>query len=123
MIGDVDSSVLVALVAATGGVITTWLTVKYKHLVTGKSDEQKPMSRMDTIYDGYEKLILQQQAEIERKSGLVDHLEKIVAALEKELEETKRLLTETKSELIESNANNERMRKQLKTMRQDYESI
>lgn len=124
MVGSssVDSQIAVALIAAIAGIITTWLTVKYKDRVVKKTATSKPKDRMDTIFDGYEKLILQQQQEIDRKQLVVDHFEKIIQNLEDELATTRDLLQTTKTELAETKRQNGELKNQLTRMRKDYDT-
>lgn len=98
-----------------GGVITTWITLKYQQK---RRQRSKKPDRMDTIYDGYEKLIITQQHEISRKTEIVSRLEKIVDTLELELLDTKRILQETKDDLYEARQQNIQFKKDLNDMRQ-----
>ena len=117
---SIDSQVLVAIIAAIAGIFTTWLTVKYKDRVVRKASPAKPKDRMDTIFDGYEKLILQQQSEIERKQQVIESLESIVTTLEQELATTRELLTTTKDEVAHTKRQNGDLKTQLARMRRDY---
>ncbi|MFA5172580.1 MAG: hypothetical protein WC426_13545 [Sulfuriferula sp.] len=115
-----DSQVFIALIAAIGGIVTTWLTVKYKDRIIKTNAPSKPKDRMETIFDGYEKLILQQQSEIERKGSVIESLENIIDNLERELVTTKELLATTKAEVAETSSQNIQLKDQLKKMRIDY---
>lgn len=114
-----DPAVLVAIIAGLFGVVTTWLTVKYKDKVIKKAE--RPKDRMETIFDGYEKLILQQQVEIERKSEMITSLESIIGRLQDEVTRTQGLLSAAQSELKETEANNATLKRQLEQMRRDYQ--
>lgn len=116
-----DSQVAIALIAAIAGIITTWLTVKYKDRIIKTNAPSKPKDRMETIFDGYEKLILQQQGEIERKGSVIESLENIIDNLERELVTTKELLATTKAEVAETKHQNGELKNQLKKMRRDYQ--
>lgn len=116
-----DGNVLIALIAAVAGIITTWLTVKYKDRIIRKTAPNKPKDRMDTIFDGYERLILQQQTEIERKQGVIQNLENIVDNLEHELETTRELLNATKAEMTETRRTNSDLKHHLTRLRKEYE--
>lgn len=119
---SLDNQVWVAAIAAVSGIITTWLTVKYKDKIIRKNAApQKPKDRMDRIFDGYEKLIIQQQHEIDRKTAAISNLETIVGKLEDELAATKELLSETKTEVAESRDQNAQLKAYLKKMRIEYE--
>lgn len=120
MNNTIDSQVLVAFIAALGGIITTWLTVKYKHLVIKRQRPSPSKDRMQTIFDGYEKLIVQQQSEIDRKSSIVKSLQEIVHKLEEELQQTKVLLFEAQDELRQARTHNNELKDQLDAMWKQY---
>lgn len=113
-----DPQVLVALISAAAGIIATVITVKYKDRVVKRTD--KPKDRMETIFDGYEKLIVSQQEEIKRKSHVINSLEKVVDRLEDELNQTRTLLQDAREELEESTRQNQLLTKQLNGMKKDY---
>lgn len=118
---DLNNQVWVALIAAVGGIVTTWLTVKYKDKIIRRSvTPQRPKDRMDRIFDGYEKLIIQQQQEIDRKTTVISSLETIVGKLEAELADTKDLLSSTKSEVAETKQQNAELKAHLKNLRIEY---
>lgn len=114
-----DTAVVVAIITGVVAVITTWLTVKYKDRIVKKPG--KPRDRMETIFDGYEKLILQQQTEIERKSDMITSLESIIARLQDEVTRTQGLLATAQEELQDTKTNNLTLKRQLERMRRDYE--
>lgn len=117
-ISNVDASVQAAIVTGVCAIVGTYLTVKYKDRVVAKGG--KPRDRMDTIFDGYEKLIEQQQEEISRKVQTISTLESAVVRLEAELDETRKLLTKARDELLESKEHNISLRHQLEAMKRDY---
>ncbi len=114
----ISPEVLIALIAGVGGIVTTWLTVKYKDRVIKKTE--KPKDRMETIFDGYEKLIVSQQEEIGRKSHVIKSLERVVDRLEDELHQTRKLLEDAREEVVQSQVQNNLLRKQLDGMKKDY---
>lgn len=103
-----------------GGIITTWLTLKYRDRIALRNREQKPKERMDTIFDGYEKLILQQQTDIERKATQIVNTQKIVEQLQKELDDTRELVRQQQDELDESRELNLALQTQLAEMKKEY---
>lgn len=118
MDGSGNSQVYIALIAAVGGIITTYLTVKYKDRVIKRT--AKPKDRMETIFDGYEKLIVSQQEEISRKSLVINSLEKVIDRLEDELHQTRELLNDARTELEHSVTQNKELKRQLGDMKKDY---
>lgn len=114
----IDPSVQAAIATGIFAVIGTYLTVKYKDRVIKKAD--KPKDRMETIFDGYENLIKQQQIEIGRKGQVITSLEGVVQRLEEELKVTRSLLSAARDELIMAEKHNKELRVQLEGMKTEY---
>lgn len=110
----------IVLISTLGGIITTYLTVKYKDKVIKKRKGSQPKDRMDNIFDGYERLIIQLTTDMERKEKSIHRLESIIDELDSELTKTKQLLAETKLELHESQRQKAELSSQLKAMRKEY---
>lgn len=117
-VGGVDPSVQAAIATGIFAVIGTYLTVKYKDRIINKAE--KPKDRMETIFDGYENLIKQQQVEIGRKGSVITSLEGVVDRLEKELAATRELLGATRDELETAKVHNRDLKVQLESMKTEY---
>lgn len=116
---DIDPSVQAAIATGIFAVIGTYLTVKYKDRVI-KKNADKPKDRMETIFDGYENLIKQQQIEIGRKGQVITSLEGVVQRLEQELIVTRELLGAARDELKMAEKHNKELRVQLDGMKSEY---
>lgn len=114
-----SNDVLIALISTLGGITVAYITVKYKDMVVKKITRQ-PKDRMETIFDGYENLIQQQQQDIDRKVKHIGRLESIIDRLEMELLETKSMLNEAKNEARKSQSQNIELQAQLKKLRKEY---
>lgn len=114
-----DTAFQSAAITAVCALVGTYITVKYRTSLTKKTTG-KPHDRLDTIFDGYEKLIFQQQQEMQRKSEAIDLLEKAVTRLSAELETTQELLKDARDDLIRSQQQNESLSRQLQQMKQEY---
>lgn len=117
-VSGVDPSVQAAIATGIFAVIGTYLTVKYKDRIINKAE--KPKDRMETIFDGYENLIKQQQVEIGRKGSVITSLEGVVDRLEQELVATRDLLTATRDELEMAKTHNKDLKVQLERMKTEY---
>jgi len=115
----VAESVQAAIATGIFAVIGTYLTVKYKDRIIQKAD--KPKDRMETIFDGYENLIKQQQIEIGRKGQVITSLEGVVNRLEKELAVTRKLLDAARDELAIATKHNKDLKTQLDQMKDEYQ--
>lgn len=114
-------NVTVQIVIVIGSIVTTYLTVKYKDRILNAGNKpDAPKDRMEQIFDGYEKLIVQQQEDIERKTAIIAQLEGIVAKLRRDLDTTTNLLEDAREEVKQAKAQNNRMKKQLDEIRQGY---
>lgn len=111
-----DSPGFVALISAAGALGVAYIA----NVVAKKRRTSKPRDRMETIFDGYEKLISQQQVEIERKGVVISSLENVVERLEQELTRTRELLNQAREELSTSREQNEELQMQLMDMKRDY---
>lgn len=114
----IDPSVQAAIATGVFAVIGTYLTVKYKDRIVKKAD--RPKDRMETIFDGYENLIKQQQIEIGRKGQVITSLEGVVQRLEEELKVTRTLLDAARDELKMAEKHNRELRVQLDGMKTEY---
>lgn len=114
----IDPSVQAAIATGVFAVIGTYLTVKYKDRIVKKAD--RPKDRMETIFDGYENLIKQQQIEIGRKGQVITSLEGVVQRLEEELKVTRTLLDAARDELKMAEKHNRELRIQLDGMKTEY---
>lgn len=114
--GIFNSSGFVALVSTAGALGVAYIV----NVLAKRRTAAKHPDRMATIFDGYEKLITQQQEEIGRKSSTITTLEDAINRLELQLEETRRLLEKARSELAESKEHNINLKAQLDVMRKEY---
>ena len=111
-----DVQVITTLITALGGLGIAYIT----YVLAKRHRAARPKDRMETIFDGYEKLISQQQVEIDRKSTAINSLENVINRLEEELTKTRELLGAARTELSESREQNEELKTQLIAMRKDY---
>lgn len=117
----VSSDVLIAGIAALGGIATTYLTVKYRNQYVLNKKPVQSKDRMDTIFDGYENLIKQQQSDIDRKSKLIDHLQEIVDKQREEIARSQDMIDTLRDELADSQKRTKALEYQLSTMKEDYQ--
>lgn len=116
----ISDGVTIQALIVIGSVATTYLTVKYKNVLVKKNRTAPPKDRMETIFEGYEKLIVQQQGDIERKTGIIHGLEEIVKQLRIDLDKTTTLLDKAREEVRESKHQNKQMQHQLDVIKSDY---
>jgi chromosome segregation ATPase len=116
----VDSQVVLGAITTLGGIVTTYITLKLRTHVQQRARRNAPKDRMETIFDGYESLIKQQQVDIDRKQSIITSLEGIVERLQAELNETRSVLNSAKAELVNTQEQNKHLQRQLTKMKDEY---
>lgn len=119
----INGQLAIAIVTTFGGIITTYMTLKIRQLVINKAKDRAPRDRMETIFDGYENLIKQQQTDIDRKTCIITALEGIVERLQAELNETRHVLASAKNELVATQNQNTYLQSQLDSMKKEYNAV
>lgn len=94
-IDTIDTYVSAAIYSA-GAVAAAVITVVFSR---SRSSAKKPKNRVDTIFDGYDKLMRLQQQELDRKGAQVDQADKLVNQLQARLSETQGLIKTLRAEL------------------------
>lgn len=119
----ITENLLVQIVIVFGSVVTTYLTVKYKNKIIkpteDKNEDGTPKTRMDVIFDGYEKLIKQQQEDILRKEKQLTQTQSLIDRLQAEIDETRDIVKEQQKQLNEQKELNRQLKEQLNLMKQD----
>lgn len=112
------AQVLVAIISSIGGVGIALVT----RLIAQRRRKALPPDRMQVIFEGYEKLLKNQQVDIDRKSASIVSLEAVVHQLEDELDKIRDTLNQTRTELSTARIENEQLKVQLSDMRTNYKA-
>lgn len=115
-----NEPIILSAISAVSGVVIAYIVNVAAKRVNEKKAEKQPKDRMEQMFDGYERLIAQKDAEDDRKGKLIVRLEDTVNALEAELNTTRVLLSETQKDLVESREETEHVRLLLDDMRREY---
>ena len=113
--------VATALITTAGGCLVAYITYVASEKYKSKKEHQSPKSRMEQMFDGYERLIKQKDAEDDRKVRLIRELEENVAVLEEQLAITRKKLSDALSELETSKEDGVRLRRELDAMKAQYQ--
>lgn len=116
----ITENIVIQTLVVLGSVLTTYLTVKYKDRVVKKHKAEAPKDRMDTIFDGYENLIKQQQEDILRKQQQLEVTQSIIERLQDEIDQTREIVKLQKEELEEYKETNRKLISQLETMKETH---
>lgn len=118
---NLDTQIVTTTIVVVGGLITTFLTIKWKNdknrKDAEKSDEPK---RMTTIFDGYESLIAELKADNDRKSIIIEKLQKIVDTQQEEINKSQGLINTLRIEVDSSKAHANKLEAQLQDMKKTY---
>lgn len=119
----ITEQVIIAFISMVGGAIVAYIVNVAGKRVQEKKNSKQPKDRMEQMFDGYERLIKQKDAEDDRKV-------KTMQALEIELKYTRdtvlrleQALTETQEELEISREENRELRSMLEAMRKEYKHV
>lgn len=112
-----QTQIAIALISAIGGILAAYIAVRYKDRVTAKN---RPKDRMESIFDGYESLIKQQQLDIDRKESQLVRTQEIIDRLQVELNTTREIVDKQQRELVDSRKVNEDLVIQLSQMKKTY---
>ena len=113
-----STEVIVTFISTVGGIVITYIT----YVLARKKRASGPRDPMSTIFEGYDKLIKQQQVDIDRKGEVITSLENVVKRLETELDHTRQLLNQARTDLSSSRQQNEELKTQLMDMRKQYDT-
>ena len=107
-------SVVTVLISVAGSVVITYLTKVYQRRAEKK---RQPKDRIETIFDGYDALILQLRGDLDRKGILIDNLQKLVNSQSKEIERSQGLIAQLSDQVKDSATQISRLQAQLEGLR------
>jgi hypothetical protein len=107
-------SVFTVLISVVGSIVITYLTKVYQRRAEKK---RQPKDRIETIFDGYDALILQLRGDLDRKGILIDNLQKLVNSQAKEIERSQGLIAELSEQVKDSAIQISRLQTQLEGLR------
>lgn len=103
------TTIIVAIITVIGGILSTWLVIIY-----GKRRKKtKPFS----VLESYEKLLKDQQFELERKSDIIDKLD---SQIQQQAREFRQIIEGLRSELSDSRTQNLKLKTELESLKMQY---
>lgn len=106
-----------------GGLGTAYIINVAAKRVQAKKAEKQPKDRMEQMFDGYERLIKQKDAEDDRKQRYIKVIENELAATKLHQNKLEEALERTADELEESRKENIILKQQLDEMRKEYQAV
>lgn len=117
-----SDQVLIALVSAGSGVAIAYIVNVLAKKEQARKAEKEPKDRMEQMFDGYERLIKQKDAEDDRKMKSMKALEEELIFTRQTVLRLEKALEDTQEELEVSRAENRELREMLKEMRKEYQT-
>lgn len=117
----VSEQVGISIVSTLGGIIIAYIVNVTAQRVQKKRVSKQPKDRMESMFDGYERLILQKDKEDERKARLMDELEAELEMTREMVRKLETALAISHKELELSRKENGEIRNMLSEMRKEYE--
>lgn len=118
-----SENVVLSIISAISGILIAYIVNVASKRVQEKKAEKQPKDRMEQMFDGYERLIKQKDAEDDRKVKSMKALEEELIFTRQTVQRLEQALEETQEELEVSREENRELREMLKEMRVEYKSV
>lgn len=118
-----SENVQISIVSAISGIIIAYIVNVAAKKVQEKKAEKQPKDRMEQMFDGYERLIKQKDAEDDRKQRYIKIIEDELTATKLHVSKLEEAMDRTNDELAQSRVENQQLKDQLDKMRQEYKSV
>lgn len=118
-----NEQVVLSLISAVSGILIAYIVNVAAKKVQKTKSEKQPKDRMEQMFDGYERLIKQKDAEDDRKVKVVNALEEELAATRLTVQRLETALEETQGQLKLSRQENKELRAMLEAMREEYQVV
>lgn len=118
-----NENVVVSIVSAISGVLIAYIVNVAAKKVQDKKNEKQPKDRMEQMFDGYERLIRQKDAEDDRKVKAMKSLEEELTFTRQTVQRLEKALEDTQDELEISRQENAELKDMLEAMRKEYKTV
>ena len=118
-----NDQIAISLISAVSGVLIAYIVNVAAKKVQSNKDKKQPKDRMEQMFDGYERLIKQKDAEDDRKQRYIKVIEAELAATKAHVQSLEQALEATQEELGKSREDSVRFQAQLDEMRKEYQHI
>ena len=112
----INESVVISIISAISGIIVAYIVNVAAKKVQHRKDKQGPVDRFEQMFDGYDRLIRQKDAEDERKALLI-------IELQREISLAKEMVRQLEEELNRSRIDIAALKDELDAMRDEYRLI
>lgn len=115
--------IAVSAISAVSGIIISYIVNIAAKKVQEKKTKNQPKDRMEQMFDGYERLIRQKDAEDDRKVKTMKSLEEELIFTRQTVQRLEKALEETQEELEVSRNENRELKYMLEEMRKEYKTV
>jgi len=116
-----NEQVAISLISAVSGVVIAYIVNVAAKKAQASKDKKQPKDRMEQMFDGYERLIKQKDAEDDRKQKYIKIIEEELRATKLHVQALETALAATNEELARSREESQQFQQQLDEMRKEYQ--
>ena len=117
-----NDQIAISLISAVSGVVIAYIVNVAAKKAQAAKDKKQPKDRMEQMFDGYERLIKQKDAEDDRKQKYIKIIEEELRATKLHVQALETALAATNEELARSREESIAFQEQLDAMRKEYKS-
>ena len=117
-----SENVQISIISALSGIVIAYIVNVAAKKVQEKKEEKQPKDRMEQMFDGYERLIKQKDAEDDRKQRYIKIIESELTATKLHVNKLEEALDRTNDELAQSRQESKEFQQQLEAMRAEYKA-
>ena len=117
-----SENVQISIISAFSGIVIAYIVNVAAKKVQEKKAEKQPKDRMEQMFDGYERLIKQKDAEDDRKQRYIKIIESELTATKLHVNKLEEALDRTNDELAQSRQESKEFQQQLEAMRAEYKA-
>lgn len=116
----VSDPVAVSIITAIGGGVVAYLTYVKSQKVQAKKAEGKPKDRMELVIEGYEKLIVQKDAQNERDARQIKAMSEEMDLMRKMMRKLEQQLADSQDAHERAVRENTELKQEIKKLRLEY---
>ena len=118
-----SENVQISIISAISGICIAYIVNVAAKKVQEKKAEKQPKDRMEQMFDGYERLIKQKDAEDDRKQKYIKVIEDELTATKLHVGKLEEAMERTNEELAQSREENRQLQANLEAMRKEYKTV
>lgn len=117
----ITEPIALSIISAISGITIAYIVNVAAKRVQANKNKKQPKDRMEQMFDGYERLIKQKDAEDDRKQKYIKIIEEELRATKLHVQALETALAATNEELARSREESIAFQQQLDAMRKEYQ--